>query len=257
MELDNHATAAVEDHHQPRRRLCEKGCERPINVCLCDTIPKKPIPTVTKIVILHHPHEQRHKLATVPVLKKCLDNCEVIVGRKLRYGDSELLDSLHDFAVENPDLPFRAIYLFPGKDALPLAEFKLPNSSAGDSDMINCVLVVFDGTWKHAKEMLHASLSFLSKFAIQACLDYDDRIEGGTIFESDLTLRKEPFSGCMSTMEAVARCLRLFEPNGLEIESILTEVLGAMVKFQVSFLKPVKPRPKVLKKTKEDDKKRN
>lgn len=256
-ELEDRATAAVDDHRQPRRRLCERGCERPVNVCLCDTIPRNPIPTLTKIVILHHPHEQRHKLATVPVLKKCLENCEVIVGRKLRYGDSKLLDSLHDFALENPSLPCRAIYLFPGKDALSLAESKLPKSSVGDSNMNSCVLVVFDGTWKHAKEMLHASLPFLSKFAIQACLDYDDRIEGGTIFESDLTIRKEPFSGCMSTMEAVARFLRLFEPNGHQIESILTGVLGAMVKFQVSFLKPMKPRPKILKKTKEDDKKRN
>lgn len=117
--------------------------------------------------------------------------------------------------------------------------------------------MVFDGTWKHAKEMLHASLSFLSKFAVQACLDYDDRIEGGTIFESDLTLRKEPFSGCMSTMEAVARCLRLLEPNGIAIESRLIGVLRAMVKFQVSFLKPMKPRPKVFRNIKEDEKNKN
>ncbi|KAL3533768.1 hypothetical protein ACH5RR_007289 [Cinchona calisaya] len=256
MELEERATAAAADlHHQLRRRLCEKGCERPIKVCLCDAIPKNPIPTLSKIVILHHPHEQRHKLATVPVLKKCLENCEIIVGRKLCYGDSKLLDSLHDFAVANPNSPFRAIYLFPGKDALPLTATKQQKSSEDDLDIRNPVLIVFDGTWKHAKEMLHASLLFLSNFAVQACLDYDDRIEGGTIFESDLTLRKEPYSGCLSTMEAVARCLCLLEPNGIEIESRLIGVLRAMVKFQVSFLKPMKPRPKFFRNTKEVEEK--
>lgn len=98
-----------------RRRTCTAGCGRPINVCLCHTLPSAPVPTATQVVILHHPHERRHKLATVPVLAKCLRNCNIIVGRKLKYGQSELLDSLHDQASENPNLPLgRAVYLFPG-----------------------------------------------------------------------------------------------------------------------------------------------
>ncbi|CAI9099913.1 OLC1v1036808C1 [Oldenlandia corymbosa var. corymbosa] len=248
------ATTTAATDYQSRRRFCERGCERPVNVCLCGVIPETPIPTVTKVLILHHPHEKRHKLATVPVLKKCLESCEIIVGRKLRYGDSKVLDSLYDIAAQNPDSPPRAIYLFPGKDASPLTEIKNWKSSSDDDiDTRHFVLIVFDGTWKHAKEMLQASSLFLSKFAVQACLEYDDKIDGGTIYESDLTLRKEPFSGCMSTMEAVARCLRLLEPNGTEVESRLIEVLSTMVKFQASYLmKPIKHRPRLRKKSKED-----
>ncbi|GFP92222.1 dtw domain-containing protein 2, partial [Phtheirospermum japonicum] len=196
----------------------------------------------TKVIILHHPHERRHKLATVPILSKCLRDCEIIVGRKLKYGQSKLLDSLHDRACENPNSPLRcALYLFPGPNASPLVETSRAYSSHDNADMDDPVLVVFDGTWKHAKEMVLASLSFLSKFAIQVCLDFDAGANGGTIFDSELILRKEPFAGCMSTMEAVARCLRVLEPNGIDIESRIIEVLRAMVSFQASFLKPSKP----------------
>ncbi|XP_073147653.1 tRNA-uridine aminocarboxypropyltransferase A [Henckelia pumila] len=208
-----------------RRRMCASGCGRPANVCLCQSLPSAPIATATQIVILHHPHEQRHKLATVPLLSKCLANCHVIVGRKLRYGDSTLLDSLHD----HPQLFRPALFLFPGSDALDVSQVQ---SSSCD------VLIAFDGTWKHAKEMMHASLPFLSKFSVQACLDFDVRVDGDNIFNSHsrLVLRKEPFSGCMSTMEAVARCLRILEPNGVDIESRILTVLKAMVGFQAHFL---------------------
>lgn len=124
-----------------------------------------------------------------------------------------------------------------------------------DVERHNLVLIIFDGTWKHAKEMVLASSPFLSKFAVQVCLDFDASVDGGTIFDSELILRKEPFAGCMSTMEAVARCLRVLEPNGVDIESKVIEVLRAMVSFQASFLKPLKPRPRLTKyDTREDEK---
>jgi len=46
---------------------------------------------------------------------------------------------------------------------------------------------------------------FLSKFAIRVCLGVDESASSGSIYDSELILRKEPFSGCMSTMEVVAR----------------------------------------------------
>ncbi|KAL6987148.1 hypothetical protein U1Q18_012903 [Sarracenia purpurea var. burkii] len=238
-----------------RRRMCTKGCDRPMNVCLCGSIPTEAISTATEVVVVHHPHEQRHKLATVPVLSKCLRNCQTLVGRRLRRGDSSLLDSLYDAAVENPNQPPRAIYLFPGTDSSPSIEISKWQSSWSDNYTSTHVLIAFDGTWKHAKEMVRASSPFLSKFAIRVCLDYDVMVDGGTTFDSDLILRKEPFSGYMSTMEAVARALRVLEPNGVEIEGRLVEVLRAMVKFQACYLKPMKPRPKLLKNVKAEEKK--
>ncbi|KAL4558062.1 hypothetical protein LXL04_036258 [Taraxacum kok-saghyz] len=242
------------NHPNTRRRICNV-CERPATVCLCDIIPSEPLSTGTEIVILQHPHEQRHPLATVPVLNKCLRSCQTLIGRRLRRGHSALLDSLHDAAAEeNPNEPRHAAFLFPGTDLNPSMDINQWKSSFGDDDSNKFILIAFDGTWKHAKEMVCASFPFLSKFATQVCLTYDVTVDGGTIYNSDLILRKEPFGGCMSTMEAVARSLRILEPNGVDIESKLITVLRAMVRFQSSFLKPVKPRPKLLK-TGKDDKK--
>ena len=97
---------------------------------------------------------------------------------------------------------------------------------------------------------MDASAEYLSTFAIRACLDCDFGETGGNIFDSELILRTEPFLGCVSTMEAAARALRSLEPNGPEIETRLLNVLRDMVRFQASHLKPMKPRPKLLKKGK-------
>ncbi|KAL7582661.1 uncharacterized protein LOC111879489 isoform X1 [Lactuca sativa] len=243
------------NHPNARRRICNV-CERPATVCLCDSIPAEPFSTSTQIIILQHPHERRHPLATVPVLNKCLRSCQTLIGRRLRRGGSALLDSLHDAATEeNPKQCLHVAFLFPGTDLTPSMEINQWKSSFGDDDSNKFVLIAFDGTWKHAKEMVCSSFPFLSKFATQVCLNYDVNVDGGTIYNSELILRKEPFGGCMSTMEAVARCLRVLEPNGVDIESKLISVLRTMVSFQASFLKPLKPRPKLLKTRKDDEKK--
>lgn len=218
-----------------RRRICD-DCSRPENVCLCGSLPPEPISTATQIVILHHPHEHRHKLSTVPILTKCLLNTQTIVGRRLRHGSSPVLDSLQSSSLA--DQSPRAIYLFPGPTSIHISQL---NPDPGT------VLILFDGTWKHAKEMVEVSEEYLSTFAIRAGLDCDFGESGGNIFDSELLLRKEPFRGCVSTMEAAARALRYLEPNGLEIESRLLNVLRDMVQLQASHLKPMKCRPKLLR----------
>lgn len=98
--------------------------------------------------------------------------------------------------------------------------------------------------------MVRASEEYLSSFATRVCLSVDASVDGGSIHDSELILRKEPFAGCVSTLEAVARALRVLEPNGVEIEERLIGILREMVKLQARFIKPVKPRPKLLKKKK-------
>ncbi|KAL8152578.1 hypothetical protein V2J09_010338 [Rumex salicifolius] len=234
------------------RQVCSGGCGRPVSVCLCDDMPPEPISTGTELVILQHPHEQRHRLATVPVLARCLNNCQILTGRRLRLGSSLLLDSLYSEIVENPSLPRRAIFLFPGTDLMPSMEISQWRSSISECITKGYVMIVFDGTWKHAKEMVMASLPFISKFATCVCFDYDVEVCGGSIYDSELLLRKEPFRGCMSTMEAVARALRVLEPDGPEIEGKLVGVLKAMVQLQASHLKPMNPRPKLFKTKKKE-----
>jgi len=70
-------------------------------------------------------------------------------------------------------------------------------------------------------------------------------------------LRKEPCGGCVSTLEAVARWLGVVEENGLEIEDRLVGLLKEMVRLQAQFLKPMRPRPKLLKKSKQIEQGKN
>ena len=116
---------------------------------------------------------------------------------------------------------------------------------------IHITLVVLDGTWEHAQEMVKASLPFLSNFVTQVCLPFDMRSEGYGVGESDLIIRKEPFGGCVSTMEAVARALAILEPHGHIVESKLMDVLRKMVSLQASHFSSPKIRPKLKKKSKE------
>ncbi|KAL3755286.1 hypothetical protein ACJRO7_002351 [Eucalyptus globulus] len=233
-----------------RRRVVCPGCDRPARVCLCHVIPTPPIPTAARVVVLHHPHESRHKLSTVPVLSRCLLNSTVLLHRKLRPGLSPLLD-------RSPP----SIYLFPPSSSSSSSTTSpcLTLSQLRASDLLRraepegLVVIAFDATWKHAREMVSASEEYLSRFAVRVCLDfdYDESVDGGSIYDSELLLRKEPYGGCVSTMEAVARVLRAVEANGEEVERRLIGVLKEMVRLQASFLKPVKPRNKLLKKGKQ------
>ncbi|KAI4300791.1 hypothetical protein L6164_034127 [Bauhinia variegata] len=162
-----------------RRSICS-NCSRPLPVCLCHALPAQPIQTTTRVVILHHPHEAQHKLSTTPILAKTLINATTIIGRRLRPGISPVLD-------QSPN----AIYLFPPTHTSPA----LNVSHLQASDLIrdkgkDLVLVAFDGTWKHAKEMVKASEDFLSRFATRVCLEIDENASGGSIYDSDLILRK-------------------------------------------------------------------
>ena len=103
-----------------------------------------------------------------------------------------------------------ARHLSPLLDRFPLAIFLFPSfastlhiSSLGPSS--GHVLIAFDATWQNAREMVSTIEEFLSKFAIRVCLGVDESASSGSIYDSELILRKEPFSGCMSTMEVVAR----------------------------------------------------
>ncbi|WOK96812.1 hypothetical protein Cni_G05520 [Canna indica] len=226
-----------------RRNMCWDGCGRPVTVCVCAHLPPQPLPTSTTVIVLHHPHAlRRNPLATVPLLARSVLHCHPIPGRRLRLGSHPLLDSLYHHHSRHPmDRP-SAAFLFPGgKDLSVVAEAGAPPP----------VLVVFDGTWRQAKEMVAASLPFLERFAVRVSLGgCDPRAEGPSTFESELVLRKEPFQGCVNTMEAVARALRVMEPNGngQEVEAVLLSLLRAMVAFQARHLKPMNPRPKLRKK---------
>ncbi|XWS59112.1 hypothetical protein CRYUN_Cryun08bG0094300 [Craigia yunnanensis] len=228
-----------------RRQLCTH-CDRPLPVCLCHALPPTPLPTKTKILIIRHPHESRHKLNTTPLLSKTLLNTTTISSRRLLPNH-----------LSNQSPP--AIYLFPPSPSTPAITLsQLKSTNLLNYQTTPLLLIVFDATWKHAKEMVRAGEGALKGFAVRVCLDgVDESVVGGSIYDNELVLRKEPFGGCVSTLEAVARCLGVIEPNGDEVQGVLIGVLREMVRLQSGFLKPVKPRPKMLKKSKHKEEENN
>ncbi|KAG6551902.1 hypothetical protein Mapa_006519 [Marchantia paleacea] len=286
------------------------SCGRPHRVCLCSVLPKHPLHTATKIIILQHPHETRHKLATVPVVARCLFNCEVVIGRKFRPGSCHHLDECAFKCASSSSAECRicgqkksVLLLFPIPTATDLRAWCQSSKNAtrssasesmdsanldvdggemieaeswhslaeralklgGENQVLACeevrdgscgdgcpwrhrTLLIVDGTWQHAKEMVKASMPFLEDFVTQVSLPHDISREGWGMGDSDSILRKEPFAGCVSTMEAIARALGILERNGPRIENTLLSVLQEMVNLQASHISPLKPRPRLAKK---------
>ncbi|KAJ1689033.1 hypothetical protein LUZ63_013188 [Rhynchospora breviuscula] len=227
-----------------RRATCDDGCGRPKSVCICPFLPPSLLATSTSVVILQHPHELRYnRLATVPFLSRCLSQLQLLLGRRLRSGLSPLLDSLHS----SPSSYCPVLFLFPSPNAVDLSEWAQRTPLEART---NPVLVLVDGTWNQAREMATGSLEFLSEFATFVSLGCEIGIEVESPCENNLLLKKEPHKGCLSTIEAVARALRILEPDnmGSLAEETLLKVLRAMVGFQAPFMKPMQPRPKLNKK---------
>ncbi|GLJ14108.1 hypothetical protein SUGI_0226260 [Cryptomeria japonica] len=114
------------EEEEEGRERCQGGCGRPVNVCLCTILPSQAMKTSTHILILQHPHEARHKLATVPLLNRCLSNCHVMVGRRLHRKSSSILDNICQSTCQ-------VLLLFPGNEALDLNKW-VSSSSSGSKN---------------------------------------------------------------------------------------------------------------------------
>lgn len=225
------------------RNVCWDGCGRPSSVCICPYLPAEPIPTSTTVLILHHPHELRHnrKLSTLPALSRCLLHSHLLPGRKLHPNSHPLLRNPYSTKLFLFPSPSSSVDISQWASATPLEQRASP------------LLIVFDGTWTHAREMVAASMGFLGGFAVQVSVGRcEEGKEGPSTYESELVMRKEPLAGCMSTMEAVARALRVLEPEGAgaAVEERLLGVLRAMVRFQARNLRPMEPRKRRTRKKK-------
>lgn len=114
------------------RPICA-GCARPVSVCLCDVIPSPPFNLQTRLLILQHPHELKHKLATVPVLSRCVHPCHVVVGRRLHSSNWPFASS--------DDTAGHTLLLFPGLDATELQPWY---AAVAHGERVDCVKSVED-----------------------------------------------------------------------------------------------------------------
>lgn len=130
-----------------------------------------------KIVILQHPSEQKHPLATVPILKACLSELDVHVGTQFNpKAFSEL--NLNKCRV-----------LFPADEA---SEWSAEGEPSLDASEIEA-LFVLDGTWRKAKRIWFENtwLQQIPAVSLQAKS------------RSDYRIRSTSIEGGLSTLESV------------------------------------------------------
>ena len=147
-----------------------------------------------------HPHEEKQRLATVPLLELCLARCSVVKGRKFKLGQFPELDicgpsALPREALDYPDDPqgpspagsicagnseshsipdeleekraesgrshATCLMLFPSRGAVDLQSWTSATRVWAHDARDPCLLVVVDGSWQHAQEMVKSSRAHL------------------------------------------------------------------------------------------------
>jgi len=169
--------------------------------CFCDRITT--LPTLTRILLLQHPREQRVAIGTARMAQLALPNARLRVGLDFA-ADPDVAAAL----AESP----ASYVLFPGPDATPIEQ--LPRDRA-------VTLVVLDGTWWQARKLLklNPTIAALPRVAFRPHRP------------SAYVIRREPAAFCVSTIEALAEVLKVIEPDGGRFARLL-DPFHAMVSRQ-------------------------
>ncbi|ETV82369.1 hypothetical protein H257_05022 [Aphanomyces astaci] len=185
-----------------RRQVCAR-CDRPPCVCYCAFIPSPKLVTQFKVHCIQHPNEFKRKaLSSVPVLGHALESMslEVTTTSTFTVGENESV-----------------LLLFPGSTATVLTSADLTP---------NLTLVVVDGTWKEAKQIVQRdpTLRALRRVVVQS-----------TATSLYGTLRREPMEGCLSTLEAVAAAISVLEGQ-TSTETTLLSMFQQVVALQQEYV---------------------
>ncbi len=177
-------------------------CLRPERLCYCAHLPA--LATRTRVVILQHPRERRVAIGTARMASLCIAGAELHVGA--RWSD----DALARILGQSPE---RAALLYPGQDATDLAAL---------GDARPRTLVVVDGTWSHAKNVVRASTALAAL----------PRLTFVPHAPSEYRIRREPREDYVSTIEALAHVLGTLEDDPARFAAMLAP-FRAMIDAQI------------------------
>lgn len=168
------------------RALCPR-CKRPPPVCLCASLPARPLANRVRLLVLLHPKEaKRAVVATAALLPLCLAHCDAVVGTALDEASLQL----------SPGRP-PPLLLFPGEGAEELTESfcsgwrqhwpcegQRKGSGGGGGGEVSeggggvawaQTLVVLDGTWREAKQLYAANTQLFSKHCVKVRTGWSHR----------------------------------------------------------------------------------
>lgn len=193
-------------------------CFRPISTCLCKDI--IPINTGIKFVVLIHPKEARkQKTGTGRLTTLSLKDSELITG--INFAENKRVNEL----IKNTQ--YFPVLLYPGKDA-----FYTDNAQL-KIEMKKKKLLVFliDATWQSARKMMHLSANLQKLLKISFSNNY----------KSQFSIKKQPKSFCLSTIESVYYLIEELKDTELidskVVQHNLFTVFLKMINFQVTCYK--------------------
>ena len=127
------SVAKTERREEERSRVARETCSRcyrPPTLCVCQSLPAKPIRTSTHVLILQHPRERRRKsLSTTPLVNLVLEKCTVKVGYNFQPDELELVQEC--FAMGR-----KPLLLFPGEDSITLDQEQETDQSSRIDDIM-------------------------------------------------------------------------------------------------------------------------
>ena len=162
------------------RPVCSR-CLRPLPLCLCADIPS--LENTVRVLVLQHPDEARHALNTARLAVLGLTRAEMVVRTRFEASLWERAD--------------RDCYLlFPGEGAV-LAQ-DAPAPAEGGRERL---LIVPDGTWRHARALLrdNPALAMLPRITL------------GDMAVTRYRVRHADATGALSTIEAISAALNALE----------------------------------------------
>jgi DTW domain-containing protein YfiP len=202
------------DRVRVARPTCYR-CLRPQVACYCDGL--KPVESHPRIVILMHPLEARHPIATGRLAHRALSNSRLFIGSE--FGPESEAARL---ARDPGHLP---LLLFPGPESLALESSANALREESRASGRELMLFVLDATWSLARKMLHRS----------PALQGIRRVSFSSGERSRFLVRRQPAPECLSSIEAIDRVLRLFGTGaGPGTMAGAMGIFDRMVAFQLS-----------------------
>lgn len=200
------------------RAIC-KACDRPARTCICPYLPKPRVPNELHVIVLMHPKELERKITTVKLAALSLAKCDVLVGRELDpFLRPGACPALAEALGEGHEGTGRTCVLFPGEGAFDMSAVA-PPSAAGDAREATPrppplprarFLLVFDGTWRFAREMFVKNRHHLQGVTQ---VQFSRPFGMGAAGLSEFVTRVEPAEMCASTLEAIVAALCTLEPS--------------------------------------------
>ncbi|MGS3183692.1 tRNA-uridine aminocarboxypropyltransferase [Aeromonas taiwanensis] len=181
-------------------RYCTR-CTRALKACLCDYIRR--VPHLAPLHILQHPGEVGHPKGTAALLAASLTDVRIHVGED--FSGDEALNAL----LANPKV--QCYLLWPDEDAMTPAQARSHLARRDDGGEARAHFILLDGTWRKAYRMLHSSPALLGL----------PRITLGEL-AGQYSIRKKPFPGALSTLEAGYHLLSQWEGEPERFAPLMT-----------------------------------